>query len=422
MQTKPEAKMLLKKALVVARWEFIEKVRTKAFIISLILMPVFIMVMSVVPSLLINKPSTTTINIGIIDRTGVIAPVLDANLLEKYKLPDGRPNYNVVVIPPVDSARGEANRMVLQGRLSSYIVVDTNIMTSRKFEYISENVSNFKDISRFQSAVKDIMVRNELQRNGISSSIVREGTRPVDLETVRLSKEGREEKTQAGSGFILGYIFIIILAMFVLTSGQLLVRSVVEEKSNRIVEVILSSTTADEIMTGKILGLSLLGLTQLAVWGAIALTFGGQIAQYITVPGSIWWEGVFFILGFLFYSSIFVMAGAPVTTEQEAQQATTYVSMLLFLPIILATMVAQNPNAPYIKILSLIPLLTPTMMAFRIPIQTPDLWELVAGTLILLGSTYFCMIAAGRIFKIGILVYGKRPSLNDLMRWATKKG
>ncbi|MCL5267079.1 MAG: ABC transporter permease [Bacteroidetes bacterium] len=414
--------MSLKKALVVARWEFVEKVRTKTFIISLILMPVFIIVVSVVPSLLINKPSSTTINVGIIDKTGEIAPILDVNLLGKYKLPDGRPNYNVVVIPPGDSARTEANRMVLSNRLSSYIVVDTNIMSSRKFEYVSENVSNFKDISRLQSAVKDILVTNELQRNGIKPSIVKEVTRPVDLETVRLSKEGKEEKTQAGSGFILGYIFIIILAFFVVTSGQLLVRSVVEEKSNRIVEVLLSSMTADEIMTGKILGLSLLGLTQLAVWGAIAISFAGQLAAFITVPGSIWWEGVFFVLGFLFYSSIFVMAGAPVTTEQEAQQATTYVSMLLFLPIVLATMVAQNPSASYIKILSLIPLLTPTMMAFRIPIQTPDLWELIAGTLILIGSTYFCMIAAGRIFKIGILVYGKRPSLNDLVRWAMKKG
>ncbi len=413
--------MSIRKVLVIARWEFIEKVRTKAFIISLVLMPVFIVVMSVVPSLLMNKPSSTTINVGIIDNTGTIAPSLNDNLLEKYKLPDGRPNYNVVVIPPGNGARADANKMVLKGTLSSYLVIDTSIMSMRKFEYVSENVSNFKDITRFQSAVKDILVTNELQRSGISAAIVKQVTKPVDLEAVKLSKEGREEKTQAGSGFVLGYIFIMVLAIFVLTSGQLLVRSVVEEKSNRIVEVLLSSSTAEEIMTGKILGLTMLGMLQLLVWGAIAVSFAGQLAAFITIPGSIWWEAVFFLLGFFFYASIFVMAGAPVTTEQEAQQATTYVIMLLFLPIVLATMVAQNPSASYIKILSLIPLLTPTMMAFRIPIQTPDLWELITATLILLGSTYFCMIAAGRIFKIGILVYGKRPSFNELVRWAMKK-
>ncbi len=413
--------MSLKKALVVARWEFIEKVRTKAFVISLIVMPIFILVMSVVPGLLMNKPDTSAIRIGIIDSTGHIAPQLDADLMEKYKLPDGSPNYKVVVIPPGVNARRDANEMVLKNRLSSYIVIGTSILSSRSFKYVSENVSNFKDITRLQSAVKDILVTNELKKSGISPAIVKEVTKPVDMETVRLSKEGKEEKTQAGSGFILGYIFIIILAIFVLTSGQLLVRSVVEEKSNRIVEVLLSSTTADEIMTGKILGLSLLGMTQLAVWALIAVAFAGQLAAFITIPGSVWWEGVFFILGFLFYSSIFVMAGAPVTTEQEAQQATTYVSMLLFLPIVLATLVAQHPSATYIKVLTMIPLLTPTMMAFRIPIQTPDLWELIAGTAILIGSTYFCMIAAGRIFKIGILVYGKRPSFSEMLRWATRK-
>ncbi len=413
--------MSLKKSLVVARWEFMEKVKTKAFLISLILMPVFMIVMSVVPSLLMNKADTSTVNIGIIDSSGEVAPVLDSGLMEKYKLPDGRPNYNVVVIPLGDSARAAANQMVLRNELSSYLVVDSNIQKSRSFQFVSENVSNFKDITRLQSAVKDILLSNLLRESGVNPVIVKEVTKPVSLETVRLSKEGKEEKTAALSGFILGYIFIIILALFVLTSGQLLVRSVVEEKSNRIVEVLLSSTTADEIMTGKILGLSLLGLTQLAVWALIALAFAGQLAAFITIPDSIWWEGVFFILGFLFYSSIFVMAGAPVTTEQEAQQATTYVSMLLFLPIVLASLVAQNPGAGYLKILTLIPLLTPTMMAFRIPIQTPDLWELLAGTAILLGSTYFCMIAAGRIFKIGMLVYGKRPTFKELMRWATRK-
>ncbi len=414
--------MSLRKALVVARWEFIEKVKTKAFIISLAVMPIFITVMSVVPSLLMNKADTTTINIGIIDSTGEVAPYLSSSLLEKYKLPDGRPNYDIIVISPGDSARTEANKMVLAQRISSYIVIDTSIMSSRKFEYVSENVSNFKEITRLQSAVKDILVSNELRRSGVSASVVKEVTRPVDLETVKLSKEGREEKTEAGSGFLLGYIFMFILAIFVLTSGQLLVRSVIEEKSNRIVEVLLSSTTADEIMTGKILGLSLLGLTQLAVWGLIALAFAGPLAAFVTIPGSIWWEGVFFILGFLFYSSIFVMAGAPATTEQEAQQATTYVTMLLFLPIVLATLVIQNPSAGYLKVLTFIPLLTPTMMALRIPVQTPDLWELLAGTAVLAVSTYFCMVAAGRIFKIGILVYGKRLSLKELFGLAIRKG
>jgi ABC-2 type transport system permease protein len=411
--------MSIKKVLAVARWEFIEKVKTKAFLISLIITPVFMILMSVVPTLLMTKADTTTVKIGIIDETGEVAPVLNAELLDKFKLPDGKPNYDVVSFPSTE--REQANKMVLQDQISSYIVIDSSIVHSRKFEYVSQNVSNFKEIERLQSAVKDIVVSNELRRSGVNPGLVKEISKPIDLETVRLSKAGTAERAEAGSGFALGYIFIIVLALFILTSGQLLVRSVVEEKSNRIVEVLLSSTTADEMMTGKILGLSLLGLTQLAVWAAIGIAFAGQLAAFLTIPDNIWWEVIFFVLGFLFYAAIFVMAGAPVTTEQEAQQATQYVSMLLFFPIIFAFLVIQNPTANYLKVLSLIPLLTPTMMAFRIPVQSPELWELILGALILIASIYFCMIAAGRIFRIGILVYGKRPNMKELIRWATKK-
>jgi ABC-2 type transport system permease protein len=409
--------MSIKKILAVARWEFIEKIKTKAFIISLILMPIFMFVMMVVPSLIASKPDTTTTKIGIIDKTGEISTALNADLLEKFKLPDGKPNYEII---PVTGAREQANRMVLEGRMSSYIVIDTNVARTRKFEYVSQNVSNLKEIERLQSSVKDIVVSQQLARSGVNPDLVKEASKPMDLETVKLSQAGTVEKAGVGSGLILGYVFLIVLVIFVLTSGQLLVRSVLEEKSNRIVEVLLSSLTAEEMMSGKIIGLSLLGMTQLAVWAAVGISFAGQAAAFLTIPDNVWWVGIFFFLGFLFYAAIFVMAGAPVTTEQEAQQATFYVMMVLYLPLVIAFAVAQNPTAGYLKILSLIPFFTPSMMAFRIPVQSPELWELIAGAVILLASTYFCMIAAGRIFRIGILVYGKRPNLKELIRWATR--
>jgi len=326
------------------------------------------------------------------------------------------------MVPINDGAIVQANKMVLQGEISSYIVIDTNIARSRKFEYVSQNVSNLKEVERLQSSVKDIVASQQLSKNGVNPELVKEASKPMDLETVKLSKTGAVEKAEVGSGLILGYVFLIVLVVFVLTSGQLLVRSVVEEKSNRIVEVLLSSLTAEELMTGKIIGLSLLGMTQLAVWAAVGASFAGPAAAFLTIPENVWWVGVFFFLGFLFYASVFVMAGAPVTTEQEAQQATFYVMMVLYLPLVIAFTVAENPTAGYLKILSLIPVFTPSMMAFRIPVQSPELWELISGAVILLASTYFCMIAAGRIFKIGILVYGKRPSLKELFRWAAKKG
>ncbi len=410
--------MSIKKVLAVARWEFMEKIKTKAFIISLILLPAFMILMTVVPSLIASKPDTTTSKIGIIDRTGRFASALNSDLFDKFKLPNGKPNY--LIVPIVGGLAAQANRMVLDGQISSYVVIDSNILATRKLEYVSQNVSNIKEIERLQSSVKDIVEAEELAKSGVNPEIVKAASKPIELQTVKLSKSGSVEKAGLGSGLILGYAFIIILVFVVLISGQMLVRSVLEEKSNRIVEVLLSSLTAEEMMAGKIIGLSLLGLTQLAVWAVAGVSFAGPAAAYLTIPSNVWWVGVFFILGFLFYTSVFVMAGSPATTEQEAQQATIYVMMILYLPIVIAFAIAQNPGAGYLKVLSLIPFFTPSMMAFRIPVQSPELWELVSGAAILLVSTYLCMIAAGRIFKIGILAYGKRPKFKELVRWALK--
>ena len=210
--------MSINKILAVARWEFVEKVRTKAFIISLVITPAFIILMSVVPTLLMTKADTTTTKIGIMDETNQIAPILNSKLLEKFKLPDGKPNYEMIAIPTGDLEK--ANKMVLQEQISSYIVIDTSIVHSRKFEYVSQNVSNFKEIERLQETVKDIVVSNELQRNGVSPGLVEDVSKPIDLQTVKLSKTGTAEKAEAGSGFVIGYIFIFVLALFILTSGQ----------------------------------------------------------------------------------------------------------------------------------------------------------------------------------------------------------
>ncbi len=414
--------MSIKKLLAVIRWEYVEKVRTKAFIISLVLTPAILAVFMIVPGLLASKPDTETKKIGIIDKTGAIEAELQSQLQMKYKLPNGKPNYQLVNIPNTGGAAATANKMVLDKSIEAYLVIDSTIYSKRQFQYVSENVSNFRDLDQLQSAVKEQLTVSFLQANGVNPKLVMEATKPVDLETVKLSKEGKTEKTGAGANLITGYIFIVLMAIFVLTSGQLLVRSVIEEKSNRIVEVLLSSVTSDELIFGKIFGLSLLGLTQLAVWAALGVSFAGQIGSYFTLPDNLPWLIAFFFLGYFFYATLFVMAGAPVTTEQEAQQVTGYVSMALWLPMIVLPVIIQDPNASYVKLLSFIPIFTPTLMAIRIPVQSPALWELATGAIILLVSTYVCMIAAARIFRIGILVYGKRPSLKELLRWATQKG
>jgi ABC-2 type transport system permease protein len=221
--------------------------------------------------------------------------------------------------------------------------------------------------------------------------------------------------------FFSAYVFLMALFFLIFTSGQLLVRSVLEEKSNRIIEVLVSSCTPSELMMGKVLGLSALGLTQMGFWALIALASTAKFGTTAFPPANqLLLMFVYFVLGYLFYSAIFIALGTPVTTEQEAQQVNGYLVMFLVLPIALVIPVMQHPNALWVKILTYVPLMTPTFMALRIPVQMPSTVEVAATIIILIISTYFMMIAAGRIFRIAILATGKKPSLAELVRWVRK--
>jgi ABC-2 type transport system permease protein len=209
----------------------------------------------------------------------------------------------------------------------------------------------------------------------------------------------------------------MMLMMLIMTSGQILVRSVIEEKSNRIIEILVSSCSATELMIGKILGLSALGLTQIGFWfliaAAVSMQFGIVLISFSIVPLIM----VYFVLGYILYAAIFVTVGAPLTTEQEAQQFTGYLSIILVMPVAFAFVAIQNPEALWIKILSFFPLLTPTLMVLRISISMPPVWEIFGTISILLASAVFMIWAAGKVFRLGILITGKRPTLREIVHW-----
>jgi len=191
----------------------------------------------------------------------------------------------------------------------------------------------------------------------------------------------------------------------------------VEEKSNRIVEVLVSSCSSMDLMFGKIFGLSLLGLVQISVW-AVASTTVVLTAGIEGLPlDNLWLMVVYFVLGFFLYASMFVALGSLASTEQEAQQMTGYLSMFLTLPLVAAIVVSQNPNSPILTGLTMIPFLTPSLMLIRLPVLTPPVWEIVV-TLVELTACILAMIwIAAKIFRVGILLTGKRPSLDEIARW-----
>ncbi|RCK76512.1 MAG: hypothetical protein IGBAC_0874 [Ignavibacteriae bacterium] len=408
----------MKKALAIARWEFVEKVKTKAFIISLILTPIFMIGAGILPTLLVTKADTEPRIIGVIDQTNELAEIISQKLDEKYRLPDGAPNYIIRKIfmesnEDITAAKKVADQLVADGSIEGYLILPANIYNDTLFEYRSKNVGNIKLTERLNRTVRDIVVEKKLKSQGFDPQLIKRLVSEIEIKLVKISEKG-EEESDFKSVFFSAYIFIMAIFILIITTGQLLVRSMVEEKSNRIIEVLMSSSSANDLLVGKILGLSALGFVQIGTWAiiglALALKFGTIIISLsnalILLP--------YFILGYLFYAAIFVGMGAPLTTEQEAQQVTGYLVMILFIPLLLAMWIMQNPNSPIVSVLSYIPFLTPTMMAVRIPIQVPSLIEIISTLIVLVLSTITAMWIAAKIFRTAILSYGKRPNLKEL--------
>lgn len=412
------------KAFQVAAWEFSEKIKSKAFIISLVIMPIIMILFGVLPGLLVSRPDADATVVGIIDETDSIIGPLARRLDEKYKLPDGQPNYvikNLSSQGVIEKKKMAANKMVTAGDITGYFYFPSSIFDSGKVEYRSENVSNIKIQERFSRTIEEVIVESRILKQGLDPSLIKKITADVNVKSIKVSEKGDEKETGFLETFFSGYIVIMMLLFLVMTSGQLLIRSVVEEKTNRVIEVLLSSCSARDLMVGKIFGLSGLGIVQMLIWGMIGFAVSLKTGANIFTTMNLMLSLVYFVLGYIFYSAIFVAAGSPVTTEQEAQQITTYVSLLLVFPMVIAMPVMQNANSVWIKVLSFIPLLTPTLMVLRISVQMPSLWEILSTIALLIISSIVMMWAAGKIFRVAVLSYGKRPTLPELFRWVREK-
>jgi ABC-2 type transport system permease protein len=205
--------------------------------------------------------------------------------------------------------------------------------------------------------------------------------------------------------------------MMIIYSGGMLVRSLLEEKSSRLMEILISSCTPDELITGKIFGLSALGLTQILIWALVSTTLVNSAVIPAEIFNNILLVLLYFLLGFIFYSSIFVGIGSVVTSEQEAQMITTYLSFILVFPVVFSISIFNNPNSPLISILSYIPLTLPSVMILRINVAPVSSIEIFLTIAIMLVSIYITIIVSSKIFRIGILSYGKRPSIKELISW-----
>ncbi len=414
----------MKKILIVARWEFLEKVKTKAFLISIIVTPLILITFSLAPTLLSNEQAEHTKALGIIDTSTIY---IDKMIYEmsKYQIENHQPNYILINLTDkqlsLDSLKKIADRSVFRGKIDGYILILNSGTDSVKIEYRSQSAGNFRDEDRIESAFNKIRIRIKLLNEKVSQDLINVVTKKINLDAIKIEENGKEGKNDFLVIFFSSFIFILLLMMMTIYSGQMLVRSLIEEKSNRLIEILISSCSAEELLTGKILGLSLLGFFQIFIWSVIGLSLAGSSLIPYSAFDHLFILLLYFVMGFIFYSAIFVGVGSIVSTEQEAQQITSYLNLFIILPVVLAVPAIQNPNSILVKILSYIPFTLPSIMLLRINTIPIPLWEILFTVTIMLGSIYFIILASAKVFKIGILSYGKRPSFKEIVEWIKTK-
>mgnify|MGYP001813461743 FL=1 len=446
---------MLTRILAVIRREYLERVKTKAFWISTLLVPVFLGAVMIIPAWLAARGGGT-FTVAVLDFTGRFAePIrveLDERLgrqasvaaeaLEETGVMHGEQaeaigemtEESILQVELVtleaggdpEAARERGKQGISDGEFDGLLVLPATLPDEGQAEYVSPNVSTFQMLSVLERSVNNVMVADRLTAAGLDPEAVGELTRRVDLKTMKLGAKGQETHDQ-GQGFLISYVFMMIIYMTVLMYGIYVMRGVLEEKSSHIVEVIISTVKPFELMLGKILGIGAVGLTQFLLWSlmmvaisapgaASAIGMGGLELPAVPAIQIIFFV-VYFVLGFLLYGTLYAGIGAAFDTEQEAQNFQGVITMFLVVPLVLMMYILNQPDAPLSVALSLFPFFTPMLMFLRMTLTQVPAIQLAASVVIMGATIVAAAWLVGKIYRVGILMHGSKPKLKDMWRW-----
>lgn len=438
--------MQLDKMWVVLRREYVERLKTKSFWISTLTVPILMAVMTILPSLLMLKAKGDH-RLVVVDETGLLAQPLIERLTRSankaVETPDvkspakamrnaetpGRITFDVTaeaVAADLEAQRQGLEKRVLAGEIDSWLWLDRKGLEAGEFEYHAESVSNFITQERLSDALSAEVRRLRLTEAGLDPDKVSKLTESIDLKTLRTTAEGAKEEAGFAAFFFVYFLFFL-LYMMVLLYGQQVMNGVLEEKSTRSMEVLVSTVRPFELMLGKLFGVCLVGMTQLGIWlGAVALlTAPGILPVLAAMPGGLPQLSlaviahffICFVLGFMLYGSLYAAIGACFNNLQEAQQFASVAAMVVVIPVLLFFPISNDPNSTLAVGASLVPIFTPLLMLARIAVKMPPFWQIALGYALTTATTLAIVWLAGRIYRIGILMYGKKPTMKEIIRW-----
>jgi ABC-2 type transport system permease protein len=414
----------MSETLIILKREFLERVRSKGFWIGTLILPVFMAAVTLLPMLMGGGSRQTLV---IVDEAP--AGVADQVALALSTPAEEGDSAQYVVeraSGPIASLRAELNRRVLEKEIDGYVYLPADVVQRNTVDFRARNVSNLQVAGDIRRAVSRAVQAARLQGAGLQVGEVAALLRPVEVSSARITDEG-EKAGDAASAFFLSYGVGFVVYMLVFIYGFNVMRSVLEEKTNRIVEVVVSSMKASHLMMGKILGVGAVAMLQVAIWvivGTALSRFGEQFGMPRGVLSDLGLSATvmtllvaFFVLGFFLFAALFAALGAAVNSEQEAQQYQTVVFLPLIVPMLFITQIVGDPLGTTATVLGLIPLTAPIAMPMRITATTVPGWQIAASLAGIVVTVVLVAWLAGKIYRVGILSTGKKPTLGELIRW-----
>ena len=427
------------KLFAIIKREYLERIRSKWFIFSTALGPIFFGIIVIVPMVISSrtKPSPDLSHIVILDATGTqlglrVSSELGGGISSNEP---SRAVVRAVQSSELAQAESTATREVMRTRdpMMGYLVLDSATLAGKSERYAGRNASALVDVKEIEGAVQRSLLAQRLEHEGLQPSRIKSLTDVnLDMNAERLTERGREAGGLASALF--SYVLAFVLYMMLVIYGQQILRGVMEEKTSRVAEVVISSVSTDALLAGKVIGVGAASLTQMVLWtvssflvykgrGVILAGFGVPDVQ-IPMPHIGITVGLllllFFVLGFIFYAALFAAMGSTVTNEQDVQQASMPVMLLLIASIVFVQPILLDPTSSFSKVMSWLPFSAPILMPLRMTMIQVSGIE-IAGTLA--GLLVGCLVTtwfAARIYRVGMLMYGKRPSFREMGRWVRR--
>jgi ABC-2 type transport system permease protein len=415
----------MRNVLLIIRREFLERVRTRSFVLSTLLFPLFFAAMIFLPPLLQSGGGERTLVLVDQSPAGIgqsVAQALQAPREEKNAI-----RYTIERTEgPLEPQRARLNARVEAKEIDGYLWIEPDVVTTSEVQYRARDVTRVRVVEDIEQAVTAAVRQERLRGQGLTAAQVAQLVRGVDVKAARITGEG-EEGGNIFATMITAYIIGIMFMQLIVLFGQNAMRSVLEEKTNRIVEVIVSSVHPTQLMAGKVLGVAAVAVLQVGIWAGFSMLMASQGARVGMSAGALRaadlgpavWATilVYFVLGFILYAAMYAAAGSMVTSEQEAQQLAVPLMLPLFVPILFIMPVLTDPLGSTARTLSLIPLTAPVVMPMRaVATEIPPL-EIAASIALLIAGVLVVLWLAGKIYRVGILSTGKKPSFGELMRW-----